>query len=447
MSASEVTLQIDDQVVRVASQSFLAGEWRAHVSKQEAVPVDFIDSLPVNSFEFQLAELKARILHQMRADEASGSVHYGSLELFLKPGHVKAGKRFEKAELILFPSTHRIDFRKPGSGSAGAIVAGLVDIKRCTYEVCLTSCIAQSPNQVLHPFWVMKTSANQAECNLELMPKNHSTRRLKMNTDVAWQTPYARNTKVINAGDSLVLFRLKKTSTWLAKTKEVEDRLFVRIDKWDRHFIQFVTGQPLELRKEKDPHHLSIPAFQNLLDLRKSACDKLYNKHLRDAAAVAGDAEPPHRSAREEDLYLAGRVVDMACPDVQLEEEFMPGQIVSALWSVRDPVLWVELLPENLDYIALYMKKGLADHVETNQQPRRRKKLRGDADAGRMVHVSPKKKNRRGRKRKATHMEEEEQEVIQEEKPEAIQEEARPSRSSARDSDSDEDPVAALLRS
>ncbi|CAE7793648.1 unnamed protein product [Symbiodinium sp. CCMP2456] len=116
----------------------------------------------------------------------------------------------------------------------------------------------------------------------------------------------------------------------------VEDRLFVRIDKWDRHFIQFVTGQPLELRKEKDPHHLSIPAFQNLLDLRKSACDKLYNKHLRDAAAVAGDAEPPHRSAREEDLYLAGRVVDMACPDVQLEEEFMPGQIVSALWSVRD---------------------------------------------------------------------------------------------------------------
>ncbi|CAE7330223.1 unnamed protein product [Symbiodinium sp. CCMP2592] len=479
MTASEVSLQVEGEIVTVASESFLAGEWRPYASKEEAVPVAFEASLPVNSSEFLLAEAKARILQQIRADEASGSAHYGNLQLFLKPGNVKAGKRFEKSELVLVPSTHRIDFKKPGSASAGAIVAGLVDIKGCTYEV-----------------------------------------KLKMTADATWQIPFARNTKVINAGDSLVLGKrvlvqmqkhadcmqscctiagsthfglvllaaaglearrlrinsrsscsslqihvapmakpcrvdqvwsitggkLKKKSTWLVKTKVVEDRLFVLIDKWDRHFIQFVTGHPLELRKEKDPHHLSIPAYQDLLDLRQSACDELYNKHLRDAAAIAGDAEPRHRNAREEDLYLAGRIVDMRCPAINRAEEEMPAQIISALWSVKDPVLWIELAPQNLDYIALFMRQGLAAHIEKNEQSRRRKKLRGDVDDV-VVKPSPKKKNRRSRKRKAAHVEEEEE---AEEEPEAIQNEAPPpAPSSPRDSDAqeDDDSFEALLRS
>ena len=71
---------------------------------------------------------------------------------------------------------------------------------------------------------------------------------LSLHIHVAWMSKPCQIKQVW----SITGGRLKKTSTWLAKTKEVEDRLFVRIDKWDRHFIQFVTGQPLELRKEKD---------------------------------------------------------------------------------------------------------------------------------------------------------------------------------------------------
>ncbi|CAE7300550.1 unnamed protein product, partial [Symbiodinium sp. CCMP2456] len=455
MTASEIKLQVEGQVVTVASESFLAGEWRACTSKQESIAVEFTGSLPVDSSEFQLAECKARILHQIRADEDAGSAHYSNLQLFLKPNMVKAGKRFEKSELVLIPSTHRIDFKKPGSGSAGAIVAGLIDIKGCTYEVCLSSCLSQSPNQVLHPFWVMRTSANLAECNLELLPRNCSSRKLKMNREATWQIPFARNMKVINEGDSLVLFKpstaakpvwsitggmLKKKMKWLVKTKEVDDRLFVQVDKWDRSFIQFVTG--FSGIRIQDPHHLSIPAFQDFLDMRKTACDELYNQTIRDAAAVAGDPEPRTRNAREEDLYVAGRIVEMACKEITFDSQTLPAQKIAALWSVKDPVIWVELSSENLDYIGLFMRRGLAEYRESNAQSRRRKKLRADADA--VVKSSPKRKRRRERKRKAAPVDEEEEEPIQEE----IHEESSPVIFPLEEHSEDlGDPVADLLAS
>ena len=76
----------------------------------------------------------------------------------------------------------------------------------------------------------------------------------------------------------------------------------------------------------------------------------------------------------------------------------MPAQTMSTLWSVKDPILWVELLPENLDYLGLFMRRALAEHLASNPELRRRKKLRSDKDA--VVQRSP-KKNRRGKKRKA----------------------------------------------
>ena len=45
---------------------------------------------------------------------------------------------------------------------------------------------------------------------------------------------------------------LKKSLKWLVKTKTVEDKLFVEIDKWDRAFVPFVTGKPIQLKKEKE---------------------------------------------------------------------------------------------------------------------------------------------------------------------------------------------------
>ena len=150
----------------------------------------------------------------------------------------------------------------------------------------------------------------------------------------------------------------------------------------------------------QDPHHLSIPAFQALLNLRKNACDQLYNKHLRGAAAIAGDNAPRHRNPREEDMYVAGRVVQMQCPEVTLADETLPAMVINSLWSVRDPVLWIELKAENLEYVALFLRKGLAEE----QVSRRRKSLRGDLEDDREAiqpKASPKKRKRSHRRRRA----------------------------------------------
>ena len=57
----------------------------------------------------------------------------------------------------------------------------------------------------LHPFWLMKTTANEDEANMEMHPKGHGTRRLRL--DGQWKLPVARNTAVLEPGDALVLHR------------------------------------------------------------------------------------------------------------------------------------------------------------------------------------------------------------------------------------------------
>ena len=151
----------------------------------------------------------------------------------------------------------------------------------------------------------------------------------------------------------------------------------------------------------QEAHHLSIPAFSELLSLRKAACDELYQTHIREAAALAGDPAPRVRKAREADCYVAGRIVKMRCPSVSFEDQDLPATIVRVLWSIESPELWVELKEENLDYLRLFMKKGLAEHCVCHPAPeRRRKKLRAAViPASPKKSGSPKKKNRGTRKR------------------------------------------------
>ncbi|OLP75520.1 hypothetical protein AK812_SmicGene44665 [Symbiodinium microadriaticum] len=475
MIATDVTLLVGKDFIKVPATQFLAGDWKEYTAKPVAKAVPFLDSLPVNCLEFQMGMCKARVLNQMILDETMGASHYEGLKVFLKPSRdVRATIRFEKGALQIVASTHRVDVKPTGSTMNSSICCGTVDMQRQIFDIWLSSPVQQSPTQVLHPFWVLRTSANVAECNLELTPKNHGGRRLRMDGD-SWHIPIAKNSKVINPGDSLILYKpvtaakpeplvpekkrvttkqpdssvdepsvwaitggmLKKSLKWLVKTKTVEDKLFVEIDKWDRAFVPFVTGKPIQLKKEKEPHHLSIKAFQELLDLRKEACDRAYNRHIREAAATAGDKEPPHRNAREADVYVAGRTVEMECPEVVFGEETMPAQRIVTIWSVKDPVLWVELTPENLDYLALFMRRGLFEHQASNPPLRRRKKLRGEEV--RPIAGSPKKKNRRGRKRKMPATEE----------PEPVQEAESPHTPPvlAGDSESDEDVVQSILNS
>ena len=208
MSATEVTLLVNKSVVKVAAKQFLAGDWKPFTAKAEALPVPFVGSLPVNSPEFEIARWKAQVLNQISADEATGAKHYAGLQVFLKPSKdVRSAKKFEKGALNIVPSTHRVDLKAAGSTSGSAISCGTTDIKGNVFDIFLSSCLQQGDQQVIHPFWVMRTSANLADCNMELVPKNHAARKLTMKASGAWHVPMARNTKVINPGESLILYK------------------------------------------------------------------------------------------------------------------------------------------------------------------------------------------------------------------------------------------------
>ena len=207
MSATDVTLEVGTSVVKVAAKHFLAGDWKQFTAKAVALAVPFLESLPVNSPDFEKELWKATVLEQMNIDEAAGSKRYKALEVFLKPSKdVRSTKRFDKNTFQLVASTWKVDLKPTGSSAGSSICCGTADIQGQIYDILLSSCLQQKPTQVLHPFWVLRTSPNVAECNLELTPKNFATRRLKRDAE-SWHIPIAKNSKVINPGDSLVLYR------------------------------------------------------------------------------------------------------------------------------------------------------------------------------------------------------------------------------------------------
>ena len=188
---------------------------------------------------------------------------------------------------------------------------------------------------------------------------------------------------------------LKRKRTWVAETKDVEGITFLKIEKWNRALVAFVTGKPLQLQAEHEVHHLSIPAWTALLDARSIACTESYHTAVREAAAAVGDPEPKLRAAREADCYLTGRIVNMSLPAVNFNNVAMPAMSMKALWSVSAPELWVELTELNLDYLWLYLKHGLAEHVMKQPELRRRKTLRKQP----IKDTSPKKRARRSRRK------------------------------------------------
>ena len=75
---------------------------------------------------------------------------------------------------------------------------------------------------------------------------------------------------------------------------------------------------------------------------------------------MAGDAEPGDKRAREEDMYVAGRVVHLRCPAIVCNGESMEARQIAALWSVKDPVslMFIGTMFEFV-YSSLYMAKAL----------------------------------------------------------------------------------------
>ncbi|CAE8589899.1 unnamed protein product [Polarella glacialis] len=135
---------------------------------------------------------------------------------------------------------------------------------------------------------------------------------------------------------------------WVPEVKEIEDMVFVKVHKWDRHFIKFVSSKVLNVARQNPAN---VAFVDELMKLRNCACDVA----LIAAMGSPEDEEAPKkkqriRKANEGDGIPLPAWVTIECSDLIGTSEGNRSMKV-LVEGIRTSAIWVELLPMNLDYI------------------------------------------------------------------------------------------------
>ena len=223
--ADEIQLVLaDGKVVRVSSESFVAGKWKAHKPKQEPVPLmDWWKHSPKNCPDFALAGVRGMVMTKLM--HQYGDFKQEKLvDIYVKPSkEVRVTKALD-AEVLRIPVTSaRVDIRKSGQDPPhGGLLLGKVAAVDMDYLVYVLPAF-QPPKDggsggFLSPAWAMKVSADRSECNMELKGPSKVWSRQKLSAEKAdLLLPVVTNFRKLAKGDSLVLFRPE-----LAKAEPVE---------------------------------------------------------------------------------------------------------------------------------------------------------------------------------------------------------------------------------
>ena len=200
----DVTLEMEDgSKFQLTAKSLLQGEWKVLKEKgSETVELeDYGRHLVTNQKEAKMMQIKGEIMTKLTELEAKhGSVHEG-LKITFRPRDVVATKSFSKGKLILIPCTTKIEETIPNKNYSGTFVLEPQD----GIPLHLSHCIV-GPNEadfsksVLSPFWCMRTSDKQKDCNIEI----HTP------AGTPCGIPIMRNTCAVKATDVLVRYEPKR---------------------------------------------------------------------------------------------------------------------------------------------------------------------------------------------------------------------------------------------
>ena len=189
-----VQLNVNGEVLKASSDSFLQGLWKEVAVKRDPLALDWSKSSVVKSFDFKWACMKGLILEAMR--NQFNAIKIEDLAVYI-PRDVKAEKPFAIGKLILPCCTNKVSLIE-GDDSAGLVIGTFVKKK-----VVLGSC-NQFPKDddagCLNPFWICKTSPDKEKCNMVFHVKMVE---FKMSADCT--LPVMKNFKKVEAGDSLVV--------------------------------------------------------------------------------------------------------------------------------------------------------------------------------------------------------------------------------------------------
>ena len=184
-----------------------------------------------------------------------------------------------------------------------------------------------------------------------------------------------------------------KLDTWYPEVVTRNGDNFIKLSKFDRKFVLFALGKPMDLSKGVARSANSL-LFDKLLELRKRASEESARQQIQ--MPESGDAPVDHpvpkrkaKRVRAEDGCLVDPRVEIQLPELDTKTEYFLSRPAKVLWGVTSKELWIELNEPNLHHMKAMVKMGLGQ-----QQVRKKKDKKG----------SPKKSPKKRLKRAAGHI-------------------------------------------
>ncbi|CAE7205345.1 unnamed protein product [Symbiodinium sp. CCMP2592] len=317
MSADKVRLKLSDgKLYEASSESFVQGRWKEYVVKPEPVLCkDWLNFSPPKSEEFIIAGVKGLVFPSMWHQYEN--LKNEKFDVFLKPSKdVQVKSTYNVHSLKLAIASPRVDCRLVSETlPPGALQVGLFATAGSkpthTISVLPTFQAPKAGSGFINPLWLIKSTSDREEGNLEIVGANKQQKLTCLSTSV--NLPMVRNYKKLQAADSLVLFRpdqhkaeeienlqpvqkkarkacsltrvagprshpLAKMSgeenaaeleeqddqplkiytatcisggglkgVWMPTIEEASGVTFIKLNKWDRQLTQYVTGKSLNL--------------------------------------------------------------------------------------------------------------------------------------------------------------------------------------------------------
>lgn len=141
---------------------------------------------------------------------------------------------------------------------------------------------------------------------------------------------------------------------WFLDTKEVSNKVLVRLNKWDYGLVRFALNRTLNFKK--GTHEFSnMHIMDKLCQLRNTACDRMFMEHTQqdNEEGKKGKKRKYCRVAKASDLVLLPEMFELDLPAIKVDDgRIIDGHTTYALTEgVRSSNVYIELTTENMNYI------------------------------------------------------------------------------------------------
>ena len=218
LEGEKVTLNVEEGPISGWAQVSIASfvekkEWKP-MSKNPITPEEvknWTSFTAQNNRDLMVHLAKGRIFEALLKLEKEHMSSYSGLQIFGKPQRsVVATSKFEKHKLILVPTTLRIEIKNAGDAekdSGNNVCVGRAGVSDMSFFLCPCFNVPVAKEEggkevgFISPYWCVRSTRDEKEANCE---KTGVFKPTDLNSNIKIHT--IRNSKVINPGDSLLLY-------------------------------------------------------------------------------------------------------------------------------------------------------------------------------------------------------------------------------------------------